>query len=105
MNVLNNKIKNMRLMICKEYELVEIENELLFLPTTSRSIEKSKVFSTNTVASRIVKLIQEGNTEQDIILAIQKEYIGDDNQIKEDVHCFIQQLLDNNIIIYEDEND
>lgn len=72
------------------------ENGFVFNPTTGDS------FSVNELGSKIINLIKEGKSEEDIINQIQTEYETEKSTIEKDYNEFIKLLSNHQLIdLYE----
>lgn len=61
-------------------------------------LRSSQYLSTNAVGTMIVGLLQEERTTQDILIAVALEYGMEQDIVASDVHAFLAQLKDKDLI-------
>ena len=84
-----------------DYMLVESDNKLIFLPASTESIKKEKIFSTNSMGGVIIKLIMANNNIFQIQDYIVEKYDVDKKMAEADVNNFLKKLIDQGIIEVE----
>ncbi len=82
--------------IARSPELLEssLDNEIVLM-----SIERGNYYGLKTTARRIWQLIEEPTSFQDLAAALANEYAALPGQIEQDLHVFLQKMLDNKIIV------
>lgn len=84
-----------------DYMLVENDNKIIFLPASTESIKKEKIFSTNSIGGVIIKLIMENNDIFQIHDYIVEKYDVDKKVAEIDVNNFLKKLVEEGIIEVE----
>ena len=74
------------------FEKVELDGEFVAVPVGEGAAELHAVLNVNEEAMRILELLQEETTEEDIIAQLLKEYDGEKEEIAPLVSVYINQL-------------
>ena len=86
-------------MKCKyNFERMELDGGIIAVPVGEKAAELHAVLNLNEEAMRILELMQEDTTEQEIVTRLLSEYDGSENDIYPLVHSFIEQLRQENLI-------
>ena len=80
------------------FETVEIADETVAVPVSANAEELPAVLHLNETASFILDHLREDTTEEALLAAVQKEYEGDPEQIRQAVHDLLTTLRENGII-------
>lgn len=80
------------------FETVEIADETVAVPVSANAEELPAVLHLNETASFILDHLREDTTEEALLAAVQKEYEGDPEQIRQAVHDLLTTLQENGII-------
>lgn len=80
-------------MKCKYYfEKMELDGEIVAVPVGKNVGDFRAVLNVNEEAMRIIELLQEDITEQEVVSQLLCEYEGTEEEISPLVHMFIEQL-------------
>lgn len=80
-------------MIIKEgFELKEIADNYVVIPTQSNVVDFSSMIMLNEVSAFLWLQLLEDKTEQDLLKAVLKEYDVDKETAAEDIKIFIKEL-------------
>ena len=86
-------------MKCKYlFEKMELDGEIVAVPVGERADELHAVLNVNEEAMRILELLQEETTEQEIVSKLMSEYEGNEEEIKPLVSGFIDQIRQEGLI-------
>ena len=83
------------------FEKMEIDGEIVAIPVGLDTNELHAFLYLNEVAMRILDLLHEETTEQDIVSKLLLEYSGEKNKIEEAVHSFVNQLNQEGLLVNE----
>ena len=73
-------------------EKMELDGEIVGVPVGENAAEFHAVLNLNEEAMRILELLREETTEQDIVAQLLKEYESTEAEIAPLVHAYIDQL-------------
>ena len=74
------------------FEKMELDGEIVAVPVGEDAAEFHAVLNVNEEAMRILELLQEETTEENIIAQLLKEYEGEKEEIAPLVSAYISQL-------------
>ena len=74
------------------FEKMELDGELVAVPVGENAAELHAVLNLNEEAMRIIELLREETTEENIVAQLLKEYAGEKEEIAAYVHQYIEQL-------------
>ncbi len=81
------------------FEKMELDGEIVGVPVGDNARELPAVLNLNEVAMRILELLQEETTEQEIVTQLMKEYDGTKDEISSAVNTYIEQLRKENFLV------
>ena len=81
-----------------QFEKMELDDQLIAVPVGEAATELHAVLNVNEEAMRILELLQEDITEEEIINKLLSEYECTEEKIKPLVHTFIEQLAKEGIL-------
>lgn len=74
------------------FEKMELDGEVIAVPVGESAAELHAVLNVNEEAMRILELLQEETTEEDIVDQLMEEYEGEKEEIAPLVHAYIELL-------------
>ena len=74
------------------FEKMELDDEFVAVPVGENATDLHAVLNVNEEAMRILELLQEETTEEQIVAQLLKEYLGDKEEIASLVKVYICQL-------------
>ena len=74
------------------FERMELDGEIVAVPVGDNATDFHAVLNLNEEAMRILELLKEDTTEQEIVANLMLEYEGTADQIAPLVHEYIEQL-------------
>ncbi len=74
------------------FEKMELDGEIVAVPVGEGAAELHAVLNVNEEAMRILELLQEETTEENIVAQLLKEYEGEKEEIAPLVSTYIRQL-------------
>ena len=74
------------------FEKMELDDEFVAVPVGENAADLHAVLNVNEEAMRILELLQEETTEDNIVTQLMKEYSGDKEEIASLVSVYISQL-------------
>ena len=74
------------------FEKMELDGEFVAVPVGENAADLHAVLNVNEEAMRILELLQDETTEENIVTQLLKEYSGDKKEIASLVSAFISQL-------------
>lgn len=74
------------------FEKMELDGEIVAVPVGDSASELHAVLNVNEEAMRILELLQEETTEENIVAQLLKEYEGEKEEIAALVNVYIEQL-------------
>lgn len=74
------------------FEKMELDDEIIAVPVGENGTDLHAVLNVNEEAMRILELLQEEITEEQIVAQLLKEYSGDKEEIAPLVNAYICQL-------------
>ena len=74
------------------FEKMKLDGEMIAVPVGESAAELHAVLNVNEEAIRVLELLQEETTEEDIVDQLMKEYEGEKEEISSLVNVFIDQL-------------
>ena len=80
------------------FQKMELDDSIFAVPVGEMSYELHAVLNVNEEAMRILELLQEDCSEQDIVSQLLKEYIVSEEELQSLVHSFIEQLRQEGIL-------
>lgn len=80
------------------FEKMELDDEIVAVPVGDGASELHAVLNLNEEAMRILELLQEETTEQDIVSQLLREYEGSEEEIRPLVHAYIDQLREEGLL-------
>ena len=87
-------------MKCKYlFEKMELDGQIVAVPVGDGAAEFHAVLNVNEEAMRILELLQEETTEQEIVSKLLSEYEGTEEDIKPLVSGFINQIRQEGLIV------
>ena len=82
-----------------DYVLREIAGEYIMIATGERTKEFNGMVRCNEVAYSILKLLQDGTTQKEIVEHLRNTYDVSIDKIEKDVDTIINQLIDGGFVI------
>ncbi len=80
------------------FEKMEIEDEIVAVPVGENANELHSVLNLNEVAMRILELLHEETTEEEIVSHLLLEYEGEKAAVEKAVQSFVAQLRQENLL-------
>ena len=74
------------------FEMMELDGEIVAVPVGESATGFHAVLNVNEEAKRILELLRDETTEENIVGQLLKEYEGDKEEISSLVHAYIDQL-------------
>ena len=74
------------------FEKMELDGEIVAVPVGESAAELHAVLNVNEEAMRIIELLREETTEENIVAQLLKEYTGEKEEVSAYVHQYIEQL-------------
>ena len=74
------------------FEKMELDDEIVAVPVGDSAAELHAVLNVNEEAMRILELLREETTVENIVVQLLKEYDGDKEEITALVNAYIEQL-------------
>ena len=74
------------------FEKMELDGEIVAVPVGDSAEKLREVITLNEEAMRILELLREETTEEDIVAQLMKEYEGEKEEISALVSAYIEQL-------------
>lgn len=74
------------------FEKMELDGEIVAIPVGDNATELHAVLNVNEEAMRILELLREETTEENIVSQLVKEYEGEKEEIATLVSTYIEQL-------------
>ena len=74
------------------FEKMELDGQIVAVPVGEGATELHAVLNVNEEALRILELLQEETTEQEIITKLLTEYEGTEEEVQPIVHQFIEYI-------------
>ena len=81
------------------FERMELEGDIVAVPVGENAAEFHAVLNLNEEAMRILELLQEETTEQNVVRELLAEYSATEEEIYPMVHSFIEQLREEGLLI------
>lgn len=81
------------------FERMELEGNIVAVPVGDNASELHAVLNLNEEAMRILELLQEETTEQNVVRKLLNEYSCTEEEIYPMVHSFIEQLREEGLLI------
>lgn len=78
---------------------MELEGNIVAVPVGDNASELHAVLNLNEEAMRILELLQEETTEQNVVRKLLNEYSCTEEEIYPMVHSFIEQLREEGLLI------
>ena len=76
------------------YAVSNIGDEAVLVPTSSGVAQMSDMLNLNSTAAFILRLLEEGRSDDDIVTSVLDEYDAPDaDTVREDVDAFISELI------------
>ena len=79
-------------------EKMELDGEIVAVPVGENASELHAVLNLNEEAMRILELLQQETTEDEIMNALLKEYTGDPEEIRAYVRQFLKKLEEEGLL-------
>jgi hypothetical protein len=83
--------------INKGFMLKQVGKTYMIIPTTNSNVEMNKIFNINEIGADIYKYLDSGNTVEETINLLLKDYDVKDSVLRPDVLEFIQALKERGI--------
>ena len=83
--------------INKGFMLKQVGKAYMIIPTTNSNVEMNKIFNINEIGADIYKYLDSGNTIEETINLLLKDYDVDDSVLRPDVLEFVQALKERGI--------
>ncbi len=80
------------------FEKMELDGEIVAVPVGEGAAELHAVLNVNEEAMRILELLQEETTEENIVAQLMKEYEGKKEDIAPLVSAYIRQLFQEGLL-------
>ena len=80
------------------FEKMELDGEIVAVPVGDNAAELHAVLNLNEEAMRILDLLREETTEQDIVSQLLREYESTEEEIKPLVSAYIAQLREEGLL-------
>ena len=80
------------------FEKMELDGEIVAVPVGEGAAELHAVLNVNEEAMRILELLQEETTEENIVAQLMKEYEGKKEEIAPLVSAYIRQLFQEGLL-------
>ena len=80
------------------FEKMELDGEIVAVPVGEGAVELHAVLNVNEEAMRILELLQEETTEENIVAQLLKEYEGKKEEIAPLVSAYIRQLFQEGLL-------
>lgn len=80
------------------FEKMELDGEIVAVPVGEGAAELHAVLNVNEEAMRILELLQEETTEENIVAQLLKEYEGKKEEIAPLVSAYIRQLFQEGLL-------
>ena len=80
------------------FEKMELDGEIVAVPVGESAAELHAVLNVNEEAMRIIELLREETTEENIVAQLLKEYEGEKEEIAAYVHKYIEQLTEEGLL-------
>lgn len=80
------------------FEKMELDGEIVAVPVGEGAAELHAVLNVNEEAMRILELLQEETTEENIVAQLMKEYEGKKEEIAPLVSGYIRQLFQEGLL-------
>ena len=80
------------------FEKMELDEEIVAVPVGDSAMELHAVLNVNEEAMRILELLQEETTEENIVAQLLKEYEGEKEEIAALVSAYIEQLRQEDLL-------
>lgn len=81
------------------FEKMELDGEIVAVPVGENATDFHAVLNLNEEAMRILELLKDETTEQDIISQLLSEYDCTEEQVGPLVHAFIDQLRQEGLLV------
>lgn len=74
------------------FEIMELDDSIVAVPVGDNAAELHAVLNINEEAKRILELLREDTTSDQIVSQLMKEYIGEEDHIRLLVDAYLDQL-------------
>ncbi len=81
------------------FEKMELDGEIVAVPVGESATDLHAVLNVNEEAMRILELLREETTEENIVAQLLKEYTGEKEEIAALVNSFIDQLRQEDLLV------
>ncbi len=83
--------------INKGFMLKQVGKDYMIIPTTNSNVEMNKIFNINEIGADIYKYLDSGNTLEETINLLLKDYDVKESVLRPDVLEFVQALKERGI--------
>ena len=83
--------------INKGFMLKQVGKDYMIIPTTNSNVEMNKIFNINEIGADIYKYLDNGNTIEETINLLLKDYDVKESVLRPDVLEFVQALKERGI--------
>lgn len=83
--------------INKGFMLKQVGKDYMIIPTTNSNVEMNKIFNINEIGADIYKYLDSGNTIEETINLLLKDYDVKESVLRPDVLEFVQALKERGI--------
>lgn len=80
------------------FEKMEIDDEIVAVPVGENASELHSVLNLNEVAMRILELLHEETTEEELVSQLLLEFEGEKTAVEKAVQSFVAQLSQENFL-------
>lgn len=74
------------------FEIMELDDEIVAVPVGRNANELHSILNLNEVGKRIIEILHEEITEEDLVSRLLSEYVGAKDDVEKAVHLFVEQL-------------
>jgi len=78
--------------ISKNFIIKKVGNDYMIIPTTESNVNLSKIYNTNECGYFIYNKLNDGLTQDEVLMELLKEYNASEEELKADLHEFILEL-------------